>query len=29
VSGPDATLLNRQGAHIDVETTDIQVEAHQ
>lgn len=27
VSGPDATLLNRQGAHIDVETTDIQVEA--
>jgi hypothetical protein len=26
VSGPDATLLVRQGAHIDVETTDIQVE---
>jgi RNA polymerase sigma factor (sigma-70 family) len=26
VSGPDATLLNREGAHIDVETTDIQVE---
>ena len=27
VSGPDATLLARQGAHIDVQTTDIQVEA--
>ena len=28
VHGPDATLLNRQGAHIDVKTTDIQVEPH-
>jgi RNA polymerase sigma factor (sigma-70 family) len=28
LSGPDATLLNRQGAHIDVETTDIRVEPH-
>jgi RNA polymerase sigma factor (sigma-70 family) len=26
VHGPDATLLDREGAHIDVETTDIQAE---
>jgi RNA polymerase sigma factor (sigma-70 family) len=26
--GPDAALLKRQGAHLDVETTDIQVEPH-
>jgi RNA polymerase sigma factor (sigma-70 family) len=28
VSGPDAALLKRQGAHLDVETTDVQVEPH-
>jgi hypothetical protein len=27
LSGPDAVLLNREGAHIDVKTTDIQVRA--
>jgi len=26
VTGPDAALLKRQGAHIDVDTTSIQVE---
>ncbi len=26
VTGPDATLLKRQGAHIDVDTTNVQVE---
>ncbi|HEY2280991.1 MAG TPA: sigma-70 family RNA polymerase sigma factor [Streptosporangiaceae bacterium] len=28
LGGPDATLLKRQGAHLDVETTAIQVETH-
>ena len=28
LSGPDAALLKRQGAHLDVETTNIQVEPH-
>ena len=28
VTGPDATLLKRQGAHIDVDTTNVQVEPH-
>jgi serine/threonine-protein kinase RsbT len=28
VTGPDAALLKRQGAHIDVNTTSIQVEPH-
>ena len=28
LNGPDAALLKRQGAHLDVETTDIQVEPH-
>ena len=27
VRGPGSALLNRQGAHIDVKTTDVQVES--
>jgi hypothetical protein len=28
VAGPDAKLLSRQGAHIEVQTTDVRVEPH-